>query len=247
MKLTNCIWEKENLGKHVLEVLIEGKDIFDKEKMYEQIKSFDYVVVKVPMNMPDFNFGLCSMGFTMIETQLNISKRYNSFPFEDVLVKQIYPHTTLECISSQIDLDNLLDSVTSSMFCTDRVYLDSNFSKGDSSKRYKNWIRTEFEKKTSFISKIYYDDENVGFYMERALNNGTKLGLLGGIFEKYQDSGLGLMTASCLFIHANKKNEPFKVLRTAISSNNHPMMQFYNYLNFKINSMTYVFVKHNME
>ena len=247
MKIIDCFWEKENIGKRVVEITVEADDVFEKELIAERTTGYDYVVVKVPMNKPEFNFGLSSLGFTIIETQMNISKRYKSFPFEDRLVKQIYPLADIDYVQSPQEFEEIFNRITPNMFITDRIYLDPYFSKEASSQRYKNWLRTEFLRGTSDVTKMIYGGKNVGFGMERTMPDGTKLGLLGGIFEEFQLNGLGLMTASVGFIHAHKTNQPFKVIKTAISSNNVPMMQFYNYLNFRIDSMTYVFVKHNME
>lgn len=247
MRIIDCIWEKENLGKNVVEIIIEGKDLFDRNQIIAQTEYYDYAVIKVPMNKTDFNFGLSSMGFTVIETQMNISKKYKLFPFEDRLVRQVYPFADMEYISSIQDFEDVYSKITPDMFSTDRIYLDSYFSRDASCRRYKKWIKTEFEEGTSDLVKLCFKGQDVGFAMLRTQADGTKLGLLGGIFEEHQNNGLGLMTAGISFIHAHKVKKPFKVMRTAISSNNIPMMQFYNYLNFKIDSMTYVFVKHNME
>ncbi len=181
----------------------------------------------------------------MMETQINISKSYKSFNFEDRLVKQIYSHFTSLPVTSDEELEEVLERITSDMFSTDRIYLDSYFSHEKSSQRYINWIRNEFDSKKSVLRKNFYDGENVGFALFKQTEDGTRHGLLGGVYKNYQNMGLGLMTACSSFISAQKENKPFKVMRTTISSNNVPMMQFYNYLNFKVDSMSYVFVKHN--
>ena len=85
MKIIDCYWELKNLGEKTAEVMVEKKDSFQRDVFEDVNHKFSYVVVKVPMNMMGFNFGLSSMGFTMIETQINISKRYKKFNFEDKL------------------------------------------------------------------------------------------------------------------------------------------------------------------
>ncbi len=244
MKVIDCVWELDNLGEKVVEINVEKHDVFNKDSLLTSMIGYDYLVVKVPMNMPDFNFGLSSLGFSVVETQMNISKRYKDFPFDDRLVKQIYPKAYIRDIETKKELDEIIDRMTPDMFSTDRIYLDPYFSHEKSCHRYQNWMRTEFDKGTS-ITKTFYDDINVGLGMERKKEDGTRIGLLGGIYEQYQSEGLGLMTACVGFINAHKENQPFKIMRTSISSNNIPMMQFYNYLGFNIDSMTYVFVKHN--
>ncbi len=243
MKVVDCTWELANLGKHVCEITVCAEDKFNKESLLSHTNGFEYAVVKVPMNHIGFNFGLSNMGFTIIETQINISKKYRDFDFNDRLVKHLSPFVNEEVILSDNDLEEILVKITPGMFSTDRIYLDPHFEIGMSSHRYKNWIKTEYERNTSTIKKIFYEDKLVGFVMER-LNNGVLTGLLGGIFEGEQTEGLGFLTACASYVIAQKRKMPFKLGRTTISSNNIPMLQIYNYLKFRIDSMSYVFVKH---
>ena len=244
MKLTDCVWELENLGRRVCEIIVEADDIFDENEIIEKTKAFDYVVIKVGMACPAFNFGLTQLGFTMVETQLNISKKFKDFNFEDRLVKRLLPHVDIKIVTSYKDLDGIINRITPDMFSTDRIYLDPRFEKSSSMIRYSNWIRTEFQRNTSIIKEILYDGVAIGFDMQRE-NNGIVSGLLGGIYEGEQAAGYGLLTASSRFLSAKTKESPFVKMRTSISSNNIPMLQIYNYLHFIIDNMTYVFVKHN--
>ena len=245
MKVIDCYWELDNLGKKVAEVVIDSHDAFDRAEFLRIIDGYQYVVVKVPMNMMNFNFGLSALGFTMIETQINVSKRYKDFDFNDRLVKHVYPHVNTERIKSRDELEEIISQITPDMFSTDRIYLDPHFPHNASSKRYINWMRSDYEKGNAIIVKTYYDDLNVGFGFDHIDENGTRHGVLGGIFEKYQDMGLGIMTAGMAFMMAKKKNSPLNVFRTSISSNNPNVWQFYDYLGFKIDKMNYVYVKHN--
>lgn len=245
MKVTDCYWELDNLGKKVAEVSVEVNDIFDKNVFDEINSSYQYVVVKVPMNMPGFNFGLSSLGFSLIETQINISKRYKDFNFDDKLVRNVSPHVSTKRVETKEELDEIINQITPDMFSTDRIYLDPHFPHDASSKRYINWMRNDFEKGKAVVNKHYYDDINVGFGFSHIGEDGVKHGVLGGVFEKYQDMGLGIMTTCLGFIMAHKTNTPFKVMKTAVSSNNPGVWHYYSHFGFKIDYMTYVFVKHN--
>lgn len=90
MQITNCIWEIANLGKRTAELVVSDTDEFCRDEINKVNREFEYVVVKVPMNRPDLNFGLSALGFTLIETQINLSKHLKDFPFDDRLVRQIY-------------------------------------------------------------------------------------------------------------------------------------------------------------
>ena len=244
MKVVNCVWELQNLGERVVEITVESDDVFNRDEILRSSVGYEYVVIKVPMNKVDFNFGLSSLGYSMIETQINISKKYKDFPFDDRLVKQVYPLAEMQIIHSGVELEDSLVRMTPDMFSTDRIYLDPYFARDSSCRRYGNWIRTEFEKKTAVAIKMIYDGVEVGVGTYRVLDNGIYVGLVGGIYEEYQDNGLGLMTACLNFIAAKKYGTPFRAFKTSISSNNLPMLQLYNYLNYKVDNMSYVFVKH---
>lgn len=246
MKVVDCVWELENLGERVCEIYIEQDDLYDENRIEESARDFDYVVIKVPVNMPGFNIGLSNQGFTMIETQINISKKYKEFDFNDRLVKYMIKHVDEKTIATEKELEEILKEITPNMFSTDRIYLDPHFSREASMRRYINWIKTEFSNKTAIITQTYFDGKEVGFGMCRDFE-GCRTGLLGGVYESVQAEGLGILTGCIGFLIGKKYNRPFTALKTSISSNNIPMLQIYNYLHFKIDKMTYVFVKHNNE
>lgn len=243
MKFVDCVWEMDNLGKRVCEISVEKDDVFNPSIIKGLTEGFQYIVVKVPLNHTDFNFGLSKMGYTMIETQLNISKKFKDFDFEDRLVKRLYPKVSDSIITTEEELEIVLSRFTPNMFSTDRIYLDPFFDRNSSSHRYANWTRSEYKSKKSIIKKVIYEGEIIGFGMHRE-KDGIVHGLLGGIYENEQAEGLGLLTACFGFLTAKKENRPFVKAVTAISANNVPMVQIYNYLNFKIDNMTYVFIKH---
>lgn len=63
MQVIDCIWEQKNTGKKTLEIIIEETDLFDGKQIEQQTKDYEYVVVKVSMNMPEFNIGLGALDF----------------------------------------------------------------------------------------------------------------------------------------------------------------------------------------
>lgn len=244
MIVVDCPWEIRNLGKKVLEITIEPSDEFDINKINDITKDSNYIVIKVPMNMPLFNFGLAQAGYIMIETQITLSKKMIDFPFEDRLIKHIYPYVNAEIVETDHDIDDILKRVTPNMFSSDRIYLDPTFTHEMSCVRYKNWIKDEYEKRNIEIIKIFYGKENVGFSMGRNLSDGTHMGLLGGIYEDFQSKALGIISSSIIHIYYKKENRFLKQMRTNISSNNEPVFRCYNYLNYNFEKFTYVFVKH---
>ena len=245
MLITNCTWDYSNLGVSTVEVSIDRNDIFTPDIFKELNLNYQYVVIKVPMCLPSFNLGLSELGFSIIETQINLSKKFIDFDFQDRFVKQHYSETSLQIIDNLEGLDALLSRITPDMFSTDRITLDPYFNPNLSAQRYRNWIRSEFVNKTGIVQNIFYGNKNIGFELSRHSDNGIIQGLLGGIFRDYQASGYGLVLASIHFFEAKKYNTPLRRFKTAISSNNIPMLQLYDYLCYKIDGMSYVFIKHN--
>ena len=105
-------------------------------------------------------------------------------------------------------------------------------------------MRTAFDNKTSNFFATYYKNQLAGFSMYKE-NEDIIEGILGGNFLNFQSSVLGIVTPTRHFLQAHKQNKPFKKYHTSISSNNVPVWQLYNYLNYKIDQIYYVFVKHN--
>ena len=243
MDIVNCFWEERNLGVKTVEISISPKDFFNEEDIVKIEDEYEYVVIKVPMNHPKYNFGLTKLGYTLIETQLGISKTYKTFDFNDRFIKRLITQISESVIDSEEDLEEILSKITPDMFTTDRIYLDDHFSSDSSCNRYKNWMRTEFQVNTGIIKKMYYKDINVGFTLSRE-KDGVIKALLGGIFKDYQSLGLGILTPAFHFITANNSNKPFEKMVTSISSNNFPVIELYNYLGFKLYQMTYVYIKH---
>lgn len=243
MDIVNCFWEEKNLGVKTVEITISPNDSFDEEGIVKIENEYDYVVIKVPMNHSDYNFGLTKLGYTLIETQLGISKTYNTFDFNDRFIKRLIPHISESVIDSEEDFEEVVSKITPNMFTTDRIYLDKYFSSDSSCNRYQNWMRTEFQANTGIIKKINYKDINVGYTLSRE-EDGVIRALLGGIFKDYQSLGIGILTPAFHFITAKNCNRPFEKMVTSISSNNFPVLELYNYLGFRIYQMTYVFIKH---
>lgn len=244
MKVVDCLWEIKNIGKRTVEISIESNDEITGEQLKAIYNNYDYVVIKVPINKIDVNTILADLGFMMIECQYKISKLYKDFNPDDRLIKRLIPKFNFKKVGSKEDFKILTDKMTLGMFTTDRIALDPHFGFEDSYRRYKNWMTTEFENQTSEFLLTCLNENPIGYCMYKKEND-TVDGLLGGIFEEYQDSGYGLITPLQLFLYAYKDDEfCFKKMITSISSNNAPVVELYNYLNFRLTDTTYVFVKH---
>lgn len=244
MKITNCPWELENIGRSTTEIVVEHEDIFC-PSLFER-KDCQYLVVKVPAGKMDYILGLQSAGFTQIESQFKLSKLTSSFNFDDVFIKSFAKKTEILKIQSNDELQSILDMMTPGMFSTDRISVDPSFGKEIGVKRYKNWVTAEYLSGNCNIVSIRYKGQLVGISMFRVNNSSCDV-LLGGLFEQYQNVGLGFLTPLAPILYFRDKLSSVLKFETSVSSNNFPVIEFYNYLNYKIENIYCVFVKHRLQ
>lgn len=243
MKVTDCYWEKANLGSKTAEIEIEQNDVFDSNTIIDIEQQYEYVVIKVPMKMAGYNFGLTKLGYTMTEVQCRLSKEYRDFDFEDRLIQRIMPHISFSKIEDKESFDALVKRITPGMFSTDRISLDPYYGLETAAQRYKNWMTSAFSGGTAQFLSLKYDNNEVGFSMYKQDRDLVEM-ILGGIFEEYQSRGIGIMTPTRHLLYAKQTGEPLKKVSTAISSNNSPVWKIYNHFNFKIDNLFYVYIKH---
>ncbi len=241
MKIVDCKWELENINKKTVEITFEPDDVFDKYILSQLVSDYEYAVVKVHMNMPSFNIGLSKMGYTCIETQMNVG--ISMFDFDFSKVAHLYDDTRYEVVDNDNDFREVVSNIEPGMFSTDRISIDPQFGKETGCIRYINWLTTEYENKRSQLIKVIYQNKHVGFMLIRHDANTIDL-LLNGLYKPYQGKGLGILTPASPMMYIRKKSLPYNYELTSISSNNIPVIKLYNRLNFKLIQQTYVFVKH---
>lgn len=241
MKKIDAIWEKDNIGSNVLELNVERGDVLS-DKMFEIPSSYDYIVVKVPTNMTEFNWFLGKNGFTMIETQLKLSKKISELDLNDRYIKRLLPFVKYEQVYELGKLNEIIERITPLMFLTDRITLDPIYGPGLGCARYRKYIRNSFLTKNLEIIGVYFKNKLVGFDMHQICGD-VCYGKLGGVFSDVNIPGLGFLTVCAPLLYAYEKYGVKKFVPD-ISANNTPVLSLYNYFHFHIEEMTYVYVKH---
>lgn len=242
MKITDCTWEKENIGSNVLEIDIERGDNHIIDIIASKNDEYDYIVVKVPVNMTAFNWELGQQGFTMIETQMKYSISFKDLNCKDPYMRSVLPNVTFKEVVTAKDLNDILDNITSDMFVTDRISLDPMYGTEKGCHRYKNYIANSYKQHSAEIIQTLFKEQNVGFEMF-VVKDGICFGKLGGIYKNVQVPGLGLLTTCTPLLYTHDKYGVNKFIPD-VSSNNIPVVRLYNYIHAKLESLTYVFVKH---
>lgn len=241
MIITDCFWEFENLGLKTISFDADIDDVFNKDCFNTTV--YEYLVARIPAGKADFIFGLPEIGFVQVESQFSISKTFSSIDFSNALIKSLEKKIDFKEIETIDDLGHIFEKMTKNMFTTDRICLDPKMGPEMALKRYKNWMKTELKEKNLIILQVNIRGINVGFSMFKI--KGDKCFVyLGGIYEDYQKMGIGLLTPLSPAFYMRKNNITCRLLETQISSNNYPVIELYNYLGYKLDKVTNVFVKH---
>lgn len=240
MYIVDCPWELANLDCRVAEVHSLYNEELDEAKLRELENNYDYIVVKVEAGSMRQSILLSRLGYHLAETQLAIQKAKKDWTWEqDAFAKKMMPLLSAERIESESELEDLFSKISSNMFTTDRIYLDPQFGPDYSVRRYKNWMRTEWAK-GSLLYKHFFRGKYVGFSLCKSAGDDLKC-LLAGVFEEYQNIGLGFWVP---LIPEIIGTIPYKLYSTQISSNNIAVYRLYTWQTFQISRFEYVFVKH---
>lgn len=240
MKITECPWELDNLGCRVAEISVKKDEVIDETAMIALETDHDYLVMKVETGNMEHNRMAFKLGYYLAETQLTMLKNKQDWHIEqDKMTSMMLKQLSIEPIQTEDDFDELMSLITEDMFSTDRIYLDPCFGPKYSVRRYKNWIRTEWER-GSLLYKHYFRGVYVGFSLSKL--NGNELScLLAGCFEKYQKTGIGFWLPMIPLIY---QSVPHEIYTTHISVNNYPVWQMYNRHQYMVTHFDYVYVKH---
>jgi GNAT superfamily N-acetyltransferase len=233
VKIINAFWEKENIGLQTTEIIFAGGE--DLNEFIREKNHNEHVVLKIPSHQLDIIHYCESIGYSFIEQQFELSKRLKKkdFPRTVEIIANDYRY---EEVTTDENLQIILDEIDYGIFDTDRIYLDPLLGPKYSSKRYKNWLRTMY---ADLQNKIYLikdtDDNNyIGFYCINISDPHVCKGILGSVFHEYKNSGIGVLFIYFAVKYATEQG--FRRYATAVSSHNIAVMNLYQLLSFQINS-----------
>ena len=241
MKIIDAYWEKRNLGVSSTEIIIEPKDKLDVlDEITQLLLSTAYITVKIPPTRIDFISEFSQKGFLFIETQINIEK-----DLKKIDLSEPYNRFNAEITYAQMDeqdFEHFLHELELDIFDTDRIALDTHFSKGISAKRYANWMRDEFSRGTELYN-IIYERDKIGFFSMQKKSDKIYSLPLGGLYKPYKASGFGFAIVQKPLEIAYSRGA--KKVVTSNSSNNLWSLKCHLLCGFSISSLSYVFIKHN--
>jgi len=239
MKIIEAYWEKRNLNKNAIEVVVEHDDVL--ENVIEKLKLIqcDYLVVKAPIGNYRLNRELTGLGFVFVEHSITARNKLYEYNLPQIY-QRLLRAMDYEAVAEE-NLALLYDSLDDGIFETDRVALDPQFSTTISNERYKNWINDELGKQSKLYFVIY-KGERVGFFLLQSSEKSEVFAPLSGVFEPYKHLKLGY----CLNCLIHKAAEPlgYKFVKTTFTSNNRGAFSIHASQSYTLLEQSYVFVKH---
>ncbi len=237
MKIIDAFWEKRNLGVTTAEVIIETDD--DADNVLKNIDEIDkqYIVCKVSSLRPDISFLLQANGFMFIEDQIELEHDLREVKRNSIL-QRLYDSLPYEAMGRN-ELDYLYNEIRKGMFSTDRISLDPFFDKSKAAERYINWIE-DMVGKGAISYLMTYKDEPAGFVIINKIDDDTYRSVLGGGYEKFRKTGLGVVLKEMEMV----RNLGGKRVLTSVSSNNSNQLKVLIRNGYIPTKVEYVLIKH---
>ena len=238
MIIVDAVWEKRNLGVTASEITIEKND--EPAYVAQQLSMIDseYSVVKLPSDIGNISKVVQSSGYEFIEDMIHVEHDLKEIEMNSIM-KRLYDRTSYREMTPQ-DFEQLQTEIANGMFDNDRISNDSFFPKGVSARRYLNWTN-DLRDKGALFYVITYGDEGAGFIVLDKKGDNTYYSVLGGGYEKFRRSGLGIV-----------QKEPEitrklggKRLITSVSSNNVNQLKALILNGYKPYAIDHIFVKHS--
>lgn len=237
MRIVNAVWEKKNLGVNAYELSIETGDNIDEVKQQIENIDGDYIVIKVPSDLSEYNSIVQGLGFLYIEDLIHVEHDLKEVE-RNRIIQRLYDETTYREMTDE-DFEQLITEIKDGMFDSDRISNDPHFGKEKAANRYINWSKDLRNKGARFYA-IRYRDDSTGFVVLDTKDQITYSSILGGGYQKYRKSGIGII---------QKEQEITKALGgkrvvTNVSSNNVGQFKALIMNGYKPYSIEHVFVKH---
>ena len=239
MKIIDAFWEKRNLGVTCTEVILEDSDTV--ESVQETLLTLEeqYQIVKVPIARYDLMTMVEKAGFSFVEGSMNVVHHLKNTELAGIQ-KRINDSISYEEME-QSDVERLYAEIIKGVFITDRIYLDTAFTKEQASQRYVYWLEDE-RARGAQLYKLVYKDQAIGFFIFKETTNGGCYPFLSGLYESATTPGLGNILLHKIIMEAAGRG--LKFISSYISTNNLPVVKVHISEGFTIANICYVYIKH---
>ncbi|MEK7399704.1 MAG: hypothetical protein AAB116_22405 [Candidatus Poribacteria bacterium] len=243
MEIIDAHWDDENLGVKSFEIVLSSHDKMSDFLLHEEQliveKNARYIVVKAPVNVPDFLFELPKLNYIFLETAFSLSLKKDNYKYPSFLAR-FDRSVEVRSLEDSYDLERIYGEISKGIFNTDRVAIDRNFTQQIANNRYIRWI-SSLVKQGEKVHEVYIDNKAIGFFILKSIDNNSVRGILTGLYEKYSTSGYGLLIMKKL--NDTVWNYGYKTYIAQVVSNNIKALRANLIFGSEIESMAYTYVK----
>lgn len=237
MKVIDAYWEKRNLGVDTKELVCEMSDaLLDVKEQIQQL-SAKYMVVKVPSERTDLSEFVQKAGFYYVEDLIEVTHDLHE-TVRNPLHQRLYDSMSYRRMNEE-DVQQLYKEIQAGLFETDRISKDMEFGKEKAARRYENWIK-DMISQGAVPYVILYKEEPAGFIILQSKDKKTYTSVLGGGYEKFRSSGLGIVQKEQEIV----KKLGGKRVVTHVSSNNPSQLKALMLNGYLPKDIQHVFIKH---
>lgn len=243
MKIIEAFWEQRNLGVKAFEIVITSENRFEDFVAAEKdilAKNAEYIVVKIPVNLREFIWGLPNIGYTFIETAFFIRLHKDKYvvpPFVARLDRSVDTNQVNEGDA----VEKVLARINDNVFNTDRISMDPDFTVEQAANRYLCWSRDMLNNGAELYN-VAIKDKDIGFFIVKRIDKKTAYAVLTGLYPEYRGTGLGVLLAKkCI---DTVWNLGFIKIETSVASNNLDIIRIDQAFGYEIGDVAYVYVKH---
>jgi L-amino acid N-acyltransferase YncA len=240
MKIVEAFWEQRNLGVTCTEVSLDESDTIDILTATLASLHGQYLIIKVPIARFDLMTTVEKAGFSFIEGSMNVVHHLKNIQLSGIQ-KRLNDSILYEEMD-QADIARLYDELRRGIFVTDRVYLDTAFTKEQAAQRYEYWIEDECGRGAQ-LYKLVYKSQAIGFFIFKETSNGGCYPFLAGLYESTTTPGGGNVLVHKIIEEASRRG--LKFISSFISTNNLPVIKVHLSEGFTIAQISYVYIKHN--
>ena len=243
MKTTHAVWELENLGVNAYEIAVEAADTPDmliREERRIVAQGAQYIVVKTPVDCPEWLFSMTGLGYTYVETVFHVMIRRDEYHMPASIARFDRGLSVAER-TEESDRERIYGLIRRGVFKSDRVSIDPAFGRARGGNRYANWLRGMVSR-GGFLYEVLSGDKPIGFFVICRKDENTVDPVLMGLYDEEGDRGMGALlhkkTLDTCFTHDCKR------LTSTIVSNNAKVLRVYVNAGATITDTLYTYVKH---
>ena len=239
MKIVDAFWEQRNLGVTCTEVTMDDGDAVEALTATLASLTARYQVIKVPVARYDLMTVMEKAGFSFIEGSMKVVHHLKNIELTGIR-KRLNDSIVYEEMDNA-DIARLYEELKRGVFITDRIYLDTAFTKEQAAKRYVYWLEDE-RGRGAQLYKLTYKAQSIGFFIFKETTHGGCYPFLSGLYEAETTPGMGNILLHKIIEEASQRG--LKFISSYISTNNLPVVKVHISEGFTITNIIYVYIKH---